>query len=76
MEVGKAVCLAALKDFHFGMTEREVAVKLVKAGMDTREVVARFKSERQALALMDHPAIASVSMPAPRLQGGRTSWDQ
>ena len=34
---------------------------LPKVGMDTREVVARFESERQALALMDHPAIAKVS---------------
>ncbi len=39
---------------------RRVAVKLIKAGMDTREVVARFQSERQALALMDHPSIAKV----------------
>jgi eukaryotic-like serine/threonine-protein kinase len=39
---------------------RRVAVKLIKAGMDTREVVALFESERQALALMDHPAIAKV----------------
>ena len=39
---------------------RRVAVKLIKSGMDTREVVARFESERQALALMDHPAIAKV----------------
>jgi serine/threonine protein kinase/Tfp pilus assembly protein PilF len=39
---------------------RRVAIKLIKAGMDTREVVARFQSERQALALMDHPAIAKV----------------
>jgi serine/threonine protein kinase/tetratricopeptide (TPR) repeat protein len=39
---------------------RRVAVKLIKAGMDTREVIARFESERQALALMDHPAIAKV----------------
>jgi serine/threonine protein kinase len=39
---------------------RRVAVKLVKAGMDTREVIARFESERQALALMEHPAIAKV----------------
>ena len=36
------------------------ALKLIKAGMNTREVVARFESERQALALMDHPAIAKV----------------
>jgi len=39
---------------------RRVAVKLVKAGMNTREVIARFESERQALALMEHPAIARV----------------
>src|ERR1700726_4128402 len=39
---------------------RRVAVKLIKVGMDTHEVVARFESERQALALMDHPAIAKV----------------
>jgi len=39
---------------------RRAAIKLIKAGMDTREVVARFESERQALALMDHPAIAKV----------------
>src|SRR5580704_6830843 len=39
---------------------RRVAVKLVKAGMNSREVIARFESERQALALMDHPAIARV----------------
>ena len=39
---------------------RRVAIKLIKAGMDTREVVGRFESERQALALMDHPAIAKV----------------
>src|SRR5690349_7816356 len=39
---------------------RRVALKLVKAGMNTREVIARFESERQALALMDHPAIAKV----------------
>jgi non-specific serine/threonine protein kinase/serine/threonine-protein kinase len=39
---------------------RRVALKLVKSGINTREVIARFESERQALALMDHPAIARV----------------
>ncbi len=39
---------------------RQVALKLLKAGLDTREVVARFQAERQALALMDHPCIAKV----------------
>ena len=39
---------------------RRVALKLIKAGMDTGEVVGRFQAERQALALMDHPSIAKV----------------
>jgi eukaryotic-like serine/threonine-protein kinase len=39
---------------------RKVALKLIKAGMDTKEVIARFESERQALAMMDHPAIAKI----------------
>jgi serine/threonine protein kinase/tetratricopeptide (TPR) repeat protein len=39
---------------------RTVAVKVLKAGMDTRQVVARFEGERQALAMMDHPHIAKV----------------
>ncbi|MEN6428515.1 MAG: protein kinase [Phycisphaerales bacterium] len=39
---------------------RKVAVKLIKLGMDTRQVVARFEAERQALALLDHPNIAKV----------------
>jgi serine/threonine protein kinase/phage tail protein X len=40
--------------------KRRVAIKLVKAGMDSRQVLARFEAERQALALMDHPHIAKV----------------
>src|SRR6185503_14779397 len=39
---------------------RRVAVKIIKLGMDTKSVVARFEAERQALALMDHPNIAKV----------------
>jgi len=39
---------------------RQVALKIIKLGMDTRQVVARFEAERQALALMDHPNIAKV----------------
>ncbi|MHA2099182.1 MAG: tetratricopeptide repeat protein [Candidatus Kariarchaeaceae archaeon] len=39
---------------------RKVAVKIIKHGMDTKEVIARFESERQALAIMDHPNIAKV----------------
>ncbi len=40
--------------------KRTVALKLIKAGMDTKAVLARFEAERQALALMDHPNIAKV----------------
>jgi len=39
---------------------RRVALKVIKLGMDTRQVIARFEAERQALALMDHPHIAKV----------------
>jgi serine/threonine protein kinase len=39
---------------------RQVALKIVKLGMDTREVIARFDSERQALAMLDHPNIAKI----------------
>src|SRR5215468_9601577 len=49
---------------------RTVALKLIKAGMDTRAVVARFESERQALALMEHPNIAQV-FDAGATEGGR-----
>ena len=45
---------------------RRVALKVIKLGMDTREVIARFEAERQALALMDHPNIAKI------LDGGVT----
>src|SRR5262245_14812677 len=37
---------------------RIVAIKVIKLGMDTREVIARFEAERQAIALMDHPNVA------------------
>ncbi|HKI38034.1 MAG TPA: protein kinase, partial [Gemmataceae bacterium] len=46
---------------------RKVALKVLKPGMDTRQVVARFEAERQALALMDHPNIAHI------FDGGETA---
>jgi serine/threonine protein kinase/tetratricopeptide (TPR) repeat protein len=49
---------------------RKVAFKIIKPGMDTKEVIARFESERQALALMDHPNIARV-LDAGVSDGGR-----
>ena len=55
---------------------RRVAVKLIKTGMNTPDVIARFESERQALALMDHPAIARSLTPVPRPKARRTSsWN-
>ena len=56
------VCLA--EQTH--PVRRRVALTVIKAGMDTAQVVTRFEAERQALALMDHPAIATV------YEGGRT----
>src|SRR5439155_25882003 len=47
--------------------QRKVALKVIKPGLDSRQVVARFEAERQALALMDHPNIAKV------LDGGTTA---
>jgi eukaryotic-like serine/threonine-protein kinase len=44
---------------------RRVALKIIKLGMDTKQVVARFEAERQALALMDHPNSPKSSMPVP-----------
>jgi serine/threonine protein kinase/tetratricopeptide (TPR) repeat protein len=49
---------------------RQVALKIIKLGMDTRQVMARFEAERQALALMDHPGIARV-YDAGSTQSGR-----
>jgi serine/threonine protein kinase/WD40 repeat protein len=50
--------------------QRHVALKIIKAGMDSRQVIARFEAERQALALMDHPNIARV-LDAGTTSGGR-----
>jgi non-specific serine/threonine protein kinase/serine/threonine-protein kinase len=49
---------------------RRVALKLIKPGMDTKQVIARFEAERQALALMDHPGIAQV-FDAGETEAGR-----
>jgi serine/threonine protein kinase/tetratricopeptide (TPR) repeat protein len=50
--------------------KRRVALKIIKLGMDTRQIVARFEAERQALAMMDHPNIAKV-FDAGATQAGR-----
>jgi hypothetical protein len=56
---------------------RRVALKVIKLGMDTKRVIARFEAERQALAMMDHPHIAKVfdagSTDTGRVRGWRSS---
>lgn len=55
---------------------RQVALKIIKLGMDTKEVIARFGQERQALALMEHPNIAKCWMRAQRPRAGPSlSWN-
>ncbi len=69
MTIGRYKLLEQIGEGGFGVVfmaeqqqpvRRMVAVKVLKAGMDTRQVVARFEAERQALALMTHPGIAQV----------------
>ncbi|MHC4121621.1 MAG: serine/threonine protein kinase, partial [Planctomycetota bacterium] len=49
--------------------KRRVALKIIKPGMDSKEVIARFEAERQALALLDHPNIAHVFDAGTTAQG-------
>jgi WD40 repeat protein len=74
-QIGKFKILEQIGEGGFGVVymaeqkdpvRRRVALKIIKLGMDTKQVVARFEAERQALALMDHPNIAKV------LDGGCT----
>ena len=51
--------------------QRKVAIKVIKPGMDTKEVIARFEAERQALAFMEHPNIARV-LDAGATESGRS----
>lgn len=68
-QIGRYKLLEQIGEGGFGIVyvaeqnepvKRRVALKIIKLGMDTRHVVARFEAERQALALMDHPNIAKV----------------
>ena len=67
--IGRYILKEAIGEGGFGVVylaeqtepvRREVALKVIKLGMDTRQVIARFDAERQALALMSHPGIATV----------------
>jgi len=77
--IGPYVLLQLLGEGGFGSVflaeqktpvERRVALKVIKLGMDTRQVIARFEAERQALALMEHPNIARV-LDAGATEAGR-----
>ena len=58
--IGEGGCGVVYMAEQEGPVRRKVALKVIKLGMDTKSVVARFEAERQALALMDHPNIARV----------------
>ena len=78
-EIGPYKLLQRIGEGGFGVVymaeqhkpvRRKVALKIIKPGMDTKEVIARFEAERQALALMDHPNIARV-LDAGETESGR-----
>jgi serine/threonine protein kinase len=59
-QIGEGGCGVVYMAEQQELVKRRVALKVIKPGMDTRQVLARFEAERQALALMDHPNIAKV----------------
>jgi len=59
-QIGEGGCGVVYMAEQEEPVRRRVALKVIKLGMDTRQVIARFEAERQALALMDHPNIAKV----------------
>lgn len=59
-QIGEGGCGVVYMAEQEEPVRRRVALKIIKPGMDTRSVIARFEAERQALALMDHPNIAKV----------------
>src|SRR5436190_10703732 len=69
-EVGQGGCGVVYMAEQEEPVRRRVALKVIKLGMDTRQVIARFEAERQALALMDHANIAKV-LDAGTAENGR-----
>src|SRR5262249_29162120 len=69
-KIGEGGCGAVYMAEQEQPVRRRVALKVIKLGMDTRAVIARFEAERQALALMDHPNIARV-LDAGATEAGR-----
>jgi len=59
-KIGEGGCGAVYMAEQEKPVRRRVALKIIKLGMDTKQVIARFEAERQALAMMDHPSIARV----------------
>src|SRR5262249_20948499 len=59
-QIGEGGCGVVYMAEQSEPVRRRVALKIIKLGMDTKSVIARFEAERQALALMDHPNIAKV----------------
>jgi serine/threonine protein kinase/WD40 repeat protein len=59
-QIGEGGCGVVYMAEQLEPVRRRVALKIIKLGMDTKQVIARFEAERQALALMDHPNIAKV----------------
>src|SRR5262245_53149978 len=59
-EIGEGGCGVVFMAEQEEPVHRRVALKIIKPGMDTKSVIARFEAERQALALMDHPNIAKI----------------
>src|SRR6266516_1225897 len=59
-QIGEGGCGVVFVAEQEEPVRRQVALKIIKPGMDTRSVIARFEAERQALALMNHPSIAKV----------------
>jgi serine/threonine protein kinase len=69
-QIGEGGCSVVYVAEQERPVRRRVALKLIKAGMDSRGVIARFEAERQALALMEHPNIAKV-LDAGTAENGR-----
>lgn len=59
-ELGEGGCGVAYLAEQLAPVKRQVALKVIKPGMDTKAVIVRFEAERQVLALLDHPNIAKV----------------
>src|SRR5688572_31518290 len=69
-QIGEGGCGTVYMAEQEEPVRRQVALKVIKLGMDTKSVIGRFEAERQALALMDHPNIAKV-LDAGATEAGR-----